>query len=703
MAVLLLPILSLSLNVSIDLGSGFLKLSSPLNFLQIPCFVAFRSRTPFNSSISTPLTEDEAELLQVETGEKAAAAANIRPWMGTGYFPALAGLPDARVRSRSSALLIHPTAARLPRVDTAALLLKLAIDQFVKSELVERITLVFPAHFTPVQREIFTGAIEALNFGSCGDVDDVDAVAASYVAKNDGKAATVLFVDVGATVTKAYAVKFASDGSAVRLSYAANVECGGADVSVGLVGLLRAKAAVAKTSLAEDRRLFAAAEKAKIGLTDAKSIDVIVSDIGGLDRSATMTRSELESVVSSVLLPTVTAVIQNATSHLKIDAVELIGGSSLLPQIAESVEKVAPISTSLNRMMAIAEGGSLPPLRIIDTFQLFDVKANLGGDIKDICRPKHPCETSLVVPGFNPRMTLTYGNGCGLNVSQQFRIARNSYGNVTLHFRRRPFRFVAIEKCNDTCVPGRFILENPPVFNTFLISLFYDPDAKHHRLVRLRREVEDTTVRMLEEVSKNATIRAFTNHTQRLDIIRCAERHKSWIRMPEVQRFGETKNFSQHLGELKKCIAPVYRRMNDNETFWANSQKLYEMMVKGQNSVMKWRSRGEDGPDIFKFEQWLIKLEIWFNESMETNSQADLTINLPIKPKAFLDKLAEVNHNYNVLKNKYGSGVMPNLLRGDGSRPDSEHMKKLHDMPIMQKLRDFDWDDPTLDEPDDDL
>jgi hypothetical protein len=404
-----------------------------------------------------------------------------------------------------------------------------------------------------------------------------------------------------------------------------------------------------------------------------------------------------------VLLQTVTSAVQKAARHLKIDSVELIGGSSRLPLIVAAVEKVAPIGESLDRTAAIAEGGSLPLPRIIDAFQLFDVKANLGGDIKEICRPKDPCVTSLFVPGFNPRMTLTYDNGFGVNTSHLFRIARNSRGNVTLHFRRRPFKFVAIEKCNETCVPGRFILQDPPTFNIPLLSLFYDPDAKHHRLLRLRREVEDTAVRMLEEVSKNETVRFFTNHTQRLDIIRCAERQKSWIRTPEVQRFGDTKNFSQHLGELKKCMALIYRRMNDNTTFWANSQKLYDMMVKGRNSVMKWRSRGEDPQDVFKFEQRLKRPETWFNESMETNSKADLTLDLPIKPKAFLDKLAEVNHDYNVLKGRYGSGVMPNLLRRDGSKPDSEHMKKLHEMPIMQKLKDFDWDDPTLDEPDDEL
>jgi hypothetical protein len=707
----MLLLLSLSIRIVIDVGSAFFKSATttdssppeiglnPQSKSLTPAFISFRARSSFNSSQTTPLTEDEAELLQVEIGEKAVAATNLRPLMGTGYFTTLVGLTASAVKAQAARLLIPATAARISQPDLLALFLKLYIDSIARGRPVDEVTLVFPAHFTAIDRAVFAGALEAVNITRYSEVDDVDAVAASYAAKNTGLR-TVLFVDVGATAVRAYAMRFG--GTILRLSYALDRKNGGAFVTAALVDLLRSKTGVVNTSFAEQRRLFTAAEKVKIGLAEAESADVVIADIGGIDRPVTVTRAEF----ANYSVPLIESVIRNArkaSQGLHIDAVELLGGS--VPLVAEKLNDL-PITCVLHPVSAVAIGGALPRASIVDNDQLFDIELDVGGEQHQLCARRGQCITELTVPGINFRMYLNYSlNWSQRILMQEFRISRNPEGNVTLKFRRRPFKFIGIDKCNESCVPGRFIYENRPAFNSTLIELFYVREAKGRRLAKLKAEVEEMALRVLDDVSQNVTIRTFTNHTQRIDIIRCAERQKNWISQPEVLKLTDPKHFTQHLTELRKCMAPVYRRMLDNVTFWKNAEKLYETLSKAKDSLNTWKGQlaTDDAPDVFKFDQRFVKVEKWFNESLFANSHADMSQNLPIKPKAFLDKWTEIDHDYAILKEKYGRGFAPTVKRGDGSTPDPELMKRLNEMPFMQKMKDFDWDQPKVQEEEDDL
>jgi hypothetical protein len=486
------------------------------------------------------------------------------------------------------------------------------------------------------------------------------------------------------------------------LSYAVDRQNGGAFVTSELVNLLRTKTGVGRTSFAEDRCLFAAAERVKMGLADAESVDVVVADIGGIDRPVTVTRAEFANY-SAPLIESVIRNARKASEGIEIDAVELIGGS--VPIVADKLNDL-PVTSLLDRSLAIAVGGALPRPVIVDNDQLFDVRLTLTGEQHRLCVPRGQCLTELTVPGINFRMYLNYSLSSSQQVlMQEFRIARNPEGNVTLKFRNRPFKFIGIDKCNETCVPGRFIYENGPKFNAPLIELLYDPEAKTRRLAKLKVDVEESALRVLDDVAKNSTIRAFTNHTQRIDIIRCAERQKNWISQPEVQRLNDSKHFTQHLNELRRCMAPVHRRMLDNVTFWKNAEKLYDTLAKAKNSLKKWKDQlgTEDAPDVFQFDQRRVKAEKWFNESLFTNSHADMSQNLPIKSKAFLDKWTEIDHDYKILKQKYGSGITPSIKHGDGSAPDPEVVKRLNEMPFMQKIQDFDWDTPEVQAEEDDL
>jgi hypothetical protein len=285
-------------------------------------------------------------------------------------------------------------------------------------------------------------------------------------------------------------------------------------------------------------------------------------------------------------------------------------------------------------------------------------------------------------------------------LSQEFRIGRNRNGNVTLKFQSRPFGFSALDKCHQSCVPGRFVLDDGPEFNTLLLRLFRSPQARVLRVAELRAEVEELSLRVLDEIAKNATVRRFTNHSQRLDIIRCAERHKNWIRSPGISNLSNSKNFTAHLTELKKCIMPVYRRISENVTLWRNAEKLFEKMQRAQDRLKTWKAEvnPQDSTDLFQFDERLHRLEKWTNQTMVTVARTDHTKDSPIRPKAFLDKYTELAYDLQKLKMKYGSGQLPIARRADGSLPNEKDIRSLRAMPFMEKLKSFDWDQDSDDD-----
>jgi hypothetical protein len=727
MLIFILAAVSREAAIAIDLGSALVKSAftkgtsspyvavSPPGKAVTPAFIAFRAKPSFNASLPHSLTEDDVYLVQPEIGDKAVAAANLRPRMSAGYFTRLAGLTESAAKSFSSTLFIPPVAARATFPDLAAIYLQAYLDSVANCTAIDDVRLVFPAHFTAMQRAVFWGALDAINVTRHSELDEVDAIAFRYLAEGIPVPRTVLFVDVGATSVKSYVIRFEARDRATRLSYVVDENAGGDYLTITLVELVRRRANVGETTLAEDRRLLAAAEKIKIGLSEAETIDVIASDIGGIDRPVTVTRSDLEGYARDGLAEAVVRTAKKASEGLKVDNVEAIGGSSAVPIVMEGLRQEfrgITINWTLEPLAAIALGAAHSFGRrkavIRDRAQLYQVAVTLDGETFEMCRPGEECKTELSVPGISSQMVLKYsphslmGNLAAL--SQEFRISRNRYGNVTLKFQSRPFRFSALDKCNESCVPGRFVLEDGPEFDPLLLRLFRSPQARVLRVAELRAEVEELSLRVLDEVAKNVSVRAFTNHSQRLDIIRCAERHKNWIRLQGVSNLSHSKNFTAHLTELKKCIMPVYRRISENATLWRNANKLFEKMERAKDQLKSWKAEvdPEDSADVFQFDQRVHRLEKWFNETLVTIAGADRARDSPIRPRAFLDKYTELVYDLQKLKMKYGSGQLPIARRPDGSLPSEKDIRSLKAMPFMQKLKPFEWDEDS-DNDDEDL
>jgi molecular chaperone DnaK (HSP70) len=303
--------------------------------------------------------------------------------MASGYFSAILGLTDAALAAKSAALLVAPDPARIHVNDAAAISILGYIDLVAKGETLEHVGLVFPAYYTLWEREVWRTALNI----SISEFDDVEAVTLNYLIQKDvKKATTVLFVDVGATSVKAYAVTFSENRTATRRSYAIDKSAGGAYLSKSLIPLLRERAGVPQTTDAEDRRLFAAAERAKFELGESDSSTVIF-EIAGVSRTATVNASDFQTGYLDSLVDAVVKVAVRASTGVMVDEVELIGGSSKLRVIDTALKKALNgklVGHSLDPDFAIATGGAyalqfalnqsqLPPVNLSTPFSLHDV------------------------------------------------------------------------------------------------------------------------------------------------------------------------------------------------------------------------------------------------------------------------------------------------------------------------------------------
>jgi hypothetical protein len=708
----LLFALSRSLTLSIDIGSAFYKsaFTNGTSLPQVstnsqskrisPAFVAFRARPGFNASSSRPITEDDCEFLTSEFGDKALGISHIRPRMFGGYFSALVGLTNSALKSKSAELLVSPDPARVQLNDAAAISLSLYIDSVRHGQTVDHAAIIFPAYYTLTERLVWRQAVEQSGISNFSECTDVDAIVINYMIENPKTVQKVLFVDVGATSVKAYAVSFSAN--ATQLSYAIDRRSGGAYLTKALSGLVRERTGVTKTTDAEDRRLFSAAEKIKLDLSESPidSSSAIV-ELGGIDHTVTITRAEFDGYLDS-LVDALVKVAAKASDGIDVKAIELFGGSSRFPACEAALRKFGVVSRSMDPDAAVALGGAyatqfalnrsqLPVPHLETPPSLHNITFSQPIDNWTLCVEGEKCATSINQFGFWDRFSvfytrneLTADSAC---LTHTYRVARFTSGNLSLRFDPHPFRFASYDKCNDTCTPGRFIELTLPKISPDVIHLLLDPAAKSERIKKLHVELETFADRVQNEVAKNATVRFYTNHSQRLEIIRCADNEKKWVNLPATAKLTDPRNFSEHIRQLKKCVGPVYRRIDENRTFWQEAQKLYQTIIKAKRALEQWDSMELEGTrsDIIAFQRTVMKIERWFNETViEGGQQRDFTKDGPVRPKVLVDKNFEIRHLNGKLNEKYGDPNGPKLTRGDGKTASKDDLERMKNMEIMK-------------------
>jgi molecular chaperone DnaK len=244
-----------------------------------------------------------------------------------------------------------------PEEVSAMILRKLRRDaEEYLGESVDRATITVPAYFTDRQRQATKDAGEIAGFEVERIVNEPTAAAMAYGVDEDlapGEQQVVVVYDLGGG-TFDVSVLEVTDGLFEVVATSGDNGLGGDDWDAELIGWAVDRfEREHRVDLREDReamqRLTEAAEQAKVELssrveTTLRVPFVAATDAGPQDLSYTVTRSEFEErtahLVERTIGPTEQAMADAGVSPDDIDEVLLTGGSTRMPAVRRTVERL---------------------------------------------------------------------------------------------------------------------------------------------------------------------------------------------------------------------------------------------------------------------------------------------------------------------------------------------------------------------------
>lgn len=249
------------------------------------------------------------------------------------------------------------------------------------------VCLAVPAWFTEEQRYNISDAARIAGLNPVRVVNDVTAAAVSYgVFKNDlpeaeEKPRHVAFVDIGHSTYTCSIIAF-KKGEAKVLGTAYDKHFGGRNFDRAITEHFadefktKYKINIRENAKAYNRVLTAAERLKKVLSANSAAPFNVESVMNDIDCSSQMTREELENLVAP-LLERVTEPVTRALAQAKltkddVDFVEIIGGTTRIPILKDSISKAfgKPLSTTMNQDETIAKGAAFicaihsPTLRV---------------------------------------------------------------------------------------------------------------------------------------------------------------------------------------------------------------------------------------------------------------------------------------------------------------------------------------------------
>ncbi|CAH1776947.1 unnamed protein product [Owenia fusiformis] len=247
-----------------------------------------------------------------------------------------------------------------------------------------------PTYFTDTQRRALLDAAQLAGLNCLRLMNDTTAAALAYgIYKQDlpdekEKSRNVIFVDMGHSDTQVSAVAF-NKGKLKMLATASDPSLGGRDLDRILALYFaedfkkRYKIDATQKPRAFARLLNECEKLKKLMSANSTSIPInIECFMEDKDVSGRMERSTLEELAAGQFArfeDVLRAVLDNANlKPADIDAVEVIGGSTRVPAVKETVQKVfeKEYSTTLNADEAVARGCALQCAILSPTFRVRD-------------------------------------------------------------------------------------------------------------------------------------------------------------------------------------------------------------------------------------------------------------------------------------------------------------------------------------------
>ena len=336
-----------------------------------PSFVAFKSQTSLKQNKSSLLNENEIKNLIPVIGEQAQTILQTQPWAGSGYLQHFIDINDDESRNSSSKLgVTSPNDTHFKLFNLTTTFLHFYSKMMLKSDFdMTPTTLIVPGDFTTPQINWLTDASMHARLKNVKTLFDWEAIANMYAQRRPDiiqkRGKKIMFIDVGATSTKAYTIKFdilkgLSKYSAKLLSYHIDHDTGGAYITHQLSHFIQHRIAPGKElSYSEKAKIIEIAENAKCKLSLLPKIEISIDDVLGQDFKLNITTDDLNNVASDQIQRIIQC-ISLEFKQTKPDFIEIIGGSSRITKFKNELSKlIFPIKfgNSLNADESLALGG----------------------------------------------------------------------------------------------------------------------------------------------------------------------------------------------------------------------------------------------------------------------------------------------------------------------------------------------------------
>lgn len=272
-----------------------------------------------------------------------------------------------------------------PEAVSAIVLAKMKADaEEYLGEPVDGAVITVPAYFNESQRKatMDAGSIAGLNVLSI--INEPTAAALAFgISKGSEKTQTIMVYDLGGGTFDVTVLRFDNENITV-LGTAGDRKLGGYDFDERIIKAVMEDAASKGMSIQDDeiarQDLQLKAEEAKKTLSTREKANIVLN-IGGRPYKYTLTRDDFVDLVEPLLFKTVgsmeTACDEAGIEYSDLDKILLVGGSTRIPLVRDSIEEETGItpSSEVHPDEAVAIGAAF---HVLDAIKIEQRKAERG-------------------------------------------------------------------------------------------------------------------------------------------------------------------------------------------------------------------------------------------------------------------------------------------------------------------------------------
>ena len=575
-----------------------------------PTFLGFKVPKKLSNALNRTLSSKQLKKLHAIFGDDALTYSQSRPQFVSGYFPMFSDRNKEVSQSISSSLLTNSEILHIKNHDLLSFYMKLYLDCITGGRPTKYVHLVFPSSFTIPQRHYIEEAVRLAGYKNGYSCDDVEAIISLYsvtrsqTIQNKGK--NIMFIDVGATSTKAYVVHFSMNNKqqvvAERFPYKIDEQCGGSFLSIKMAELFIEKYNIENPTIQEKKKFVDCAEKIKKQLTLLNFTYSLIEDIRGQNINITLTREEFDEI-NKEFRDKVGHLAKEAANGMTIDDIEMIGGSHRIPSLQSQIQDEfhLNISHTMNADEALAIGcgfaaqfhgefsNFIAPVIISERGQ-YSLTMRTSNGYEPVCIKDKQCrkklsfdmEAKLFMFRYNEEeipkglMTLEFSH----------LLEYPSAVNITVNLSITPFFVTDGTYCSlDKCMPSLIHLYTPPRFNhSVVVDALIAGEKNRLQQAKSHNDLEQLTIKSINYI-KNETVQIFTNEEQRQEILTFSEECQKWLfnNPAAPQKFVKDR-----IQKLRHMTEIIDKRVRENTTQYHAMESYMSTISLIEHGLQTW-------------------------------------------------------------------------------------------------------------------